>query len=439
MRLLLWIVGLASVLAPSWAAGPASTTDAAGAPTFHRDVLPILQAHCQDCHRAVGNSNSGMVAPMALTSYDEARPWAKSIARAVSAGEMPPWYAAPEFHGVFEGERGLTPEQVTTLVAWAKAGGPAGDVAEAPPPRVFPSAEGWTLGEPDLVVKLPEPFWVADEVEDTQPSFELVLTREQLPEDRWIRWIEFRPGNPQIVHHGGARVVPLGADGKPVVDPLCGGKLIGTAPGDGPDVWPVGYGKLVRRGAKLVFNIHYHTEPGPGTGAFDQSMLAIKWHTEPVRHVVRSAGIASRGWEIPPGRSNWRVGAAHTFGEDSYVINMMPHMHTRGARARYELVYPDERREVILEVPRYNYNWQLTYTFKQPKLVPGGTRLEVSMWFDNSSGNVHLIESPDRAVGFGSMTVDEMNIGWTEYANARPITDLEHHGLAAAPALDDID
>jgi hypothetical protein len=156
---------------------------------------------------------------------------------------------------------------------------------------------------------------------------------------------------------------------------------------------------------------------------------------------VRAAGIASRGWEIPPRHSRWQVGAAHTFREDSHIINMMPHMHTRGAEAKYELVYPDHRRETILHVPRYDYNWQLTYTFKEPKLAPAGTRLEVTMWFDNSDGNPFLIEGPDRAVGFGGMTTDEMNIGWTEYANAQPIEDILNHdfGDGTLQILDDVD
>ena len=419
------LLALASLAAVR--AGEPSDSQAAATPTFYRDVLPILQEHCQDCHRPAGNTNSGMVAPMSLTSYDEARPWAKSIAKLTQAREMPPWYASPQFHGVFEGERVLSDGQIATLVAWAKTGAEAGDRADAPPAHVFPSNAGWTMGEPDLVIELPQPYWVADEVQDVQPSFEVVLTEQQLPEDRWIQWIEFRPGDPKLVHHGGASVTPLDADGKPYVDPISGGKIIGTAPGDGPDVWPVGYGKLVRKGSKITFGLHYHKEPGPGTGGWDRSQLAIKWHTQPVTHVVRAAGISSRGWEIPPGVERWRVGSARTFEEDTVIINMMPHAHTRGAEARYELVYPDGRRELILHVPRYNYNWQLTYTFKEPKPVPAGSRLEVTMWFNNSESNPFLIESPDRAVGFGGMTTDEMNIGWTEYANAHPIEDLLTH------------
>jgi hypothetical protein len=368
---------------------------------------------------------------MSLTTYEESRPWAKSIAREVSEGRMPPWYASDELHGVFELERSLSDEEIATLVRWSRTGALAGDPEDAPPPREFPSSEGWTFGEPDIVIKLPEPYWVADDVEDVQPSFSVVLDEVQLPEDRWIHWIEFRPGNPDLVHHGGARVTPLDANGEPYDDPISGGKIIGTAPGDGPDLWPVGYGKLVRKGSRITFGLHYHKEPGEGTGGWDQSMIAIKWHTEPVEHVVRAAGVSSRGWEIPPRHPSWQVGAAMTFPVDAHIINMMPHMHTRGKAARYEVVFPDGSRETILDVPQYNYNWQLTYTFKKPKFVPAGSRLEVSMWFDNSQDNPFLIEPPDRAVGFGGMTVDEMNIGWTEWANAVPIEDLDSHDFGS--------
>ncbi|HUP22732.1 MAG TPA: hypothetical protein VNB06_07305 [Thermoanaerobaculia bacterium] len=423
------------------AAPPAASADTLPErPTFYKDVLPILQAHCQDCHREAGNSNSGMVAPMALVEYDEVRPWARAIARETVAREMPPWFAAPEFHGQFEEERGLSETEIETLTRWARTGAMAGDASEAPPPHVFPSTAGWTLGEPDLVIPMPEPYWVADEIEDVQPRFDVVLTEDQLPEDRWIQWIEFRPGNPKLVHHGGARVQSQDAEGKPVVDPIAGGKIIGTAPGDGPDIWPVGYGKLVRKGSRIIFGLHYHKEPGPGTGGWDQSMIAIKWHDQPVQHVVRSAGVSSRGWEIPPYHTDWQVGAARTFEEDSYILNMMPHMHTRGKSARYEVVYPDDRRETILWVPRYNYNWQLTYSLKEPKFVPAGSRLEVTMVFDNSTGNPFLIEGPERPVGFGGMTTDEMNIGWTEYANAKPIESVELHDFGTAgTGVEDID
>jgi hypothetical protein len=366
-----------------------------------------------------------MVAPMSLTSYQEARPWAQAIAKVVADKSMPPWFASEHDSGKFELERGLTDEEIDIIVRWVQTGAKRGNPKDAPSPREFASAEGWVLGVPDVIVKIPEPYWVADEIEDIQPRFSLVLSEEQLSEDKWINWIEFRPDS-GIVHHGGARVQPIDSDGNPIIDPVSGGKIIGTALGDGPDQWLEGYGKLVRKGSKMTFGIHYNKEPGPGTGAWDQSSVAIKWHTKPVKHVVRSAGISTRGWEIPPNTKDWEVGASRTFDEDSVILNMMPHMHWRGQTAHYELIYPDGKRETLLDVPKYDFSWQMTYTYKEPKFVPAGSRLEVTMEFDNTSDNI-WVPDPERAVGFGGMTKDEMNIGWTEYANAKPIDDIENY------------
>jgi mono/diheme cytochrome c family protein len=409
-----------------------------GPVTFTKDILPILQDNCQECHRPSGLNLSGMVAPMSLMTYEEVRPWAKSIVRETTAKRMPPWFASEEFTGVFELERGLTDEEIRLIEEWTNTGARRGNPEDAPAPRQFASTEGWVMGEPDVVIKMPEPYWVADDVEDIQPSFDLILTEDILPEDRWIHWIEFRPGS-DIIHHGGASVQPLGSDGEPIVDPISGGKVIGTAQGDGPDVWPEGFGKLVRKGSRFIFNIHYNKEPGPGTGRWDQSMIAIKWHDKPVKHVVRAAGISTRGWEIPPYHGNWEVGAARTFDEDTYIINMMPHMHWRGNAARYVLNYPDGTQETILDVPRYDFAWQQTYTFKEPKFAPAGSRLEVSMWFDNSSDN-QWVPDPERPIGFGSMTKDEMNIGWTEYSNAHPIDDIMNHDFGdMGTGVEDVD
>lgn len=417
-----FLFSLAILALGSASAMAADDDDASGPITFTKDILPILQQNCQDCHRPAGRNLSGLVAPMALTTYQEVRPWVKSIVKVVQERSMPPWFASEEFNGVFELERHLTDAEIDKIARWAATGAPMGKAEDAPPPAIFPSPEGWTMGEPDLVIKMPEPYWVADDVIDIQPRFDVVLTEEQLPEDRWIQWIEFRPGS-KVVHHGGASVTPLGPDGKPVNDPLCGGKIIGTAPGDGPDVWPVGYGKLIRKGSRISIGMHYHKEKGEGTGVWDQSMIAIKWHTEPVKYAVRAAGISSRGWEIPPFHPNWKVGAARTFAREAAIINMMPHMHFRGKSAKYVAIYPDGTREVLLDVPKYDYGWQLTYTYKEPKIIPAGTRVEVSMVFDNSKDNPH-VPDPERAVGFGGMTDDEMNIGWLEFADTITVDEL---------------
>ncbi len=236
-----WVKGIAMTAALAVAmilgALPANAQAGASQITFTKDVLPIIQENCQTCHRPKGPNLSGMVAPMSFMTYKEVRPWAKAIAREVETRSMPPWFASEEHNGQFELERRLADEEIKTFVEWVNSGARRGNPQDAPEPVEFASAEGWIMGEPDMVLPIPEPYWVDEDVEDIQPSFATVLTDEQLNEGRWIHWIEFRPGS-EVVHHGGARVQALGADGELVVDPISGGKIIGTAPGDGPDVWP---------------------------------------------------------------------------------------------------------------------------------------------------------------------------------------------------------
>ena len=432
-------VALSFAIAPSTWAGDDDAPQ--GRLTFFKDVLPILQQNCQECHRPGGSQFTGMGAPMALVSYEEVRPWAKSIVQKITEGAMPPWYASDEFNGVFELERHLSDVDREKIVRWVDTGAVRGNPADAPAPREFESGDGWAIGKPDLIIQMPEPHWVADDVLDEQLRFPLVLTEEMLPEDRWIHAIQVMPGS-EIVHHMGARTTPLGEDGEPIDDPLSGGKIIGTAPGDGPDVWPIGYGKLLRKGSLFTFGLHYHKEPGPGTGVWDQSSIGIVFHDvekHPVKHVVRATGISSRGWEIPPHHNFWEVGAAQTFERDTAIINMMPHMHFRGRAAKYVAFYPDGSSEVLLDVPFYEYTWQMTYSYKEPKILPAGTRIEVSMWFDNSADNGY---NPDPTIpmDFGPATDDEMNIGWFEYANAEPIDDIMNaHLQNIGTGVEDVD
>ena len=408
---------------------PASAADDAtpSRVTFYKDVLPVIQENCQECHRPSGANFSGMVAPMALMDYREVRPWAKAILKQVTNRTMPPFFASQEFRGVFEPDRGLSDEEIQVFETWIATGAAAGNPADAPEPVMWESSEGWTIGEPDLIITMPEPFWIGDEIDDTQPGIPVILTAAMLPQDRWIAKIEVHPSS-ELVHHMGARTTPLDAEGEPVIDPLSGGKLVGTAPGDGPDIWPAGYGKLLRKGSLFRFGMHYHKEIGPGTGAWDQSSIGIKFHdtkVNPVKYVVRARGISSRGWEIPPHHPYWQVGASTTFEADAKIVNFMPHMHWRGRAAKYEAMYPDGTSEVLLEVPYYDFAWQMTYSFVEPKFVPKGTRIQVSMWFDNSEDNRwNPAGEPDRPVAFGGMTQDEMNIGWMEYANAEPIANV---------------
>ncbi|MEX2015601.1 MAG: c-type cytochrome, partial [Candidatus Hydrogenedentales bacterium] len=244
-------------------------------PTFTRDVLPILQENCQSCHRPQGANMSGMIAPMSLMTYQEVRPWAKAIAKAVEAGNMPPWHATKEFHGVFKNERSITDEERDTILAWVNSGAQRGNPDDAPPPLEFKDA-GWqlseTLGEPDLLLKMEEPFFVADDVQDIQPRIQMKLTKEQLPEMKWVRAIEYRPGS-EVVHHIVGGVTRPGENN---IDMRTNFGQI--ASGTNPQNYREGYGLPLYPDSTIHLSMHYHKEVGPGTGKYDQSEIAVWFH-----------------------------------------------------------------------------------------------------------------------------------------------------------------
>ncbi len=401
------IVGLATFLGLTV---PAAAQE--GAPTFYRDIVPLLQRNCQSCHRPQGANLGGMVAPMALVTYAEVRPWVRSILRQVEDNQMPPWHASPAFKGVFENERSLSEEEVAVIARWARAGAPAGREAEAPPPIAFPEA-GWAIGEPDLVLSFDEPYVVADEVEDQYVNFTVDVPEDLHAEDRWMQALEFKPGS-AVVHHiiGYAYAPGTGAIGADR------GMVGGIAPGNDPESWPEGYGMMLRKGSKFTFAMHYHKEKGPGTATADRSSVGIKFHPKgsKVRPMTIEA-IGNMGFEIPPFHKEWHVGAAKTFDRPIEVHYWMPHMHLRGKSATYTAFYPDGGREVLLDVPRYDFNWQTSYQYREPKLLPAGTRVEVLMTYDNSVENA-AVPNPTIPVRFGGPTTDEMALGWLAYAYA---------------------
>ena len=375
-----------------------------GRVTFTKDVLPILQENCQVCHRPLGLNSGGMIAPMSFTNYADVRPWAKSIVTAIESGEMPPWHASKATAGVFANERGLTDKEAATIAKWVRTGAARGKASDAPPPKEF-SVQEWAIGEPDLIVTFDEPYFVEDDIEDFSTNISTLITEEQLPEDRWIKGMEFKPGS-AAVHHIIAFTRTAGG----------GGMLGGIAPGNAPDMYPDGYGVLLRAGTTLIFQMHYHKEPGPGTGVFDQSEVAFTFHDKDVDvKPLTIEAIGNRGFEIPPNHSNWVIGAAKTYTRDIKILGLMPHAHLRAVGARYRAFYPDGTEELLLDVPRYDFNWQTSYEFKEMKKIPAGTRLEVQMWYDNSADNPSNPD-PTRAVRFASPTTDEMMLGWLTWA-----------------------
>lgn len=365
--------------------------------SFNKDVLPILQENCQLCHRPGGANMGGMVAPMAFTTYEETRPWAKSMAKKVANREMPPWHAAPEQHGVFENERTLAQDQIDVIVAWAKQGARRGDPKDAPEPLEWPDNDGWTIGEPDLIISMPEPYFVDDDVEDIYRDFESVISSDMLPEERIMKAIEFRPGS-SAVHH--IIALPLG----------------GIAPGNDPSIYPDGIGVKLSPGTTVRWQMHYHKEPGPGTGVYDQSQAAIRFYPKGAKidHILNGNPLGRFDFAIPAGDPNYSVQSDFTFPHDSQIIALMPHMHLRGKSAKYEAFYPDGNSEVILDVPRYDFNWQTSYKFKEFKQMPAGTRIVLTTAWDNSADNPYNPD-PTKTIGWGEPTTSEMSFGWMSY------------------------
>ncbi len=404
---------LVGVGAASWAG------TAPERPTFTKDVLPIFQRECQLCHRPAGANLSGMIAPMSLMNYREVRPWAKSIAKAVQAKSMPPWFASEQHRGVFENERSLTAEEMQTIVNWANTGAPRGNPKDAPEPYVWPES-GWTIGggEPDLVVTFDEPNWVSDEVDDLYQSIVVRLSKEDMPKDKWLQAIEFKPGS-EVVHHIVAfQTTPRASGG------MTSGLLGAEAPGTNPTSFPEGFGILVPEEARISFNMHYHKEAGAGTGVYDNSSFAVKFHEKPVEHAITVAPISHGAFEIPPGNGHWKVGGAQTFTRDTTILSYLPHLHLRGAACKYTAYYPDGTSEVLLDVPKYDFNWQFWYEYRdeEPKKVPAGTRIEFEAWYDNSLERASAVGyNGNRPVSFGGPTWDEMDLGWMHYTNTAPM------------------
>jgi len=407
---------LVTAATPGWAAEKA---------TYYESVAPIMQANCVSCHQPAGKNIGSLVAPMSLMTYEEARPWARAIARRVKAREMPPWFA-DEPKGVFSNERSLTDKEIQTIVAWVDAGAPAGDKPAASQAARSPEAEsqGYTLGKPDLIVKMPEPFYVSDEAQDVQGTFHAKLTDEMLPNDVLVRAWEFRAGTylkgQDTVHHmcGGIRdpkfVATAASDAGKGTDNLSLGCIAGGAE---PILLPEGFGRELKKGSTVTMNMHYYKQPGPGTGYMNQAEIGFYFAKGPIKHKVESRAIGTAGFEIPPYRINYRVGGAETLEKDTLILAWWPHAHLRATAARYTATYPDGRKEVLLNVPRYDQTWQVTYKYKEPKLLPKGTRIDMEMWYDNSADRGAKRQfNPGKTIAFGPRTQDEMMLGFFSFA-----------------------
>jgi mono/diheme cytochrome c family protein len=409
---------------------------ATGPATFHKDVLPVLQRNCQECHRP------GEAAPMSFMSFQEARPWAKAIKQAVLKGAMPPWFADPK-HGRFANERRLNQSEIAALVSWADHGAPEGDRKQAPPPKHF--VEGWAIGNPDRVISMPAAFPVPA---TGTIEYQYVILPTGLTEDVWVEQAEVRPGDRAINHHVIAFIRPPGSpwfrDQKPgeifvprKAERSAGRRaaektaekkdesesgpadgmvelLVGYAPGLQAVRAPEGSAKLLKAGSDIVLQLHYTTN-GKKSQDLSRVGLVFAKQTPKLRHVTLNA--TNNRFVIPANAEAHEVKSSVTFQESADLIHMMPHMHLRGKDFQYTAVYPTGEREVLLSVPRYDFNWQLGYLLEKAKTLPKGTRIECVAHFDNSRNNP-ANPDPSKEVRWGDQSWEEMMIGWFDVAIA---------------------
>ena len=371
----------------------------ANSSTFYRDVLPILQAHCQECHRP------GQIAPMPLVTYAQVRPWAKSIRSQVLSKKMPPWFADP-CCGKFANDRSLTASERDTLALWADAGAVEGDPHQAPPPRVWP--QGWNLPSvPDVILGMSRPFTVpAKEAVD----YQYFIVPTGFKEDRWITAAECKPSSPSVVHHA---VVYIREPGETWTHgPTKADILTIYTPGASADVLPPGMAKLVKAGSDLVFEIHYTAN---GKATEDQTRVALVFAKSPPAKRVLTLQMDSVSFIIPPGDPDYRVTVQGTLPNDALLLGFFPHMHLRGKAFEFNRIDENGKPETMLKVPNFDFYWQLSYRLAQPLALKKGTRLQWIASFDNSANNPRNPD-PTVAVRYGHQSWDEMMVGFFDVA-----------------------
>jgi hypothetical protein len=385
-----------------------STTCVAQQITFYRDVMPVLQRNCQECHRP------GEIGPMSLLSYDDVRRSGSRIAEALTLGKMPPWFADRGV-GHFANDRTLPAADLKTLSAWLDSGMPPGNPKDAPPPRPF--TEGWSIGRPDLVVELPTPFKVPAH---GTIEYQFVVLPLAFAEDKWVEALEIRPGNRAVVHHVTAvlreagskwlREVPPG-----VMRPKRGESIESTGlqsssgsigsytPGQPPAQFRPGRAMLIRAGSDLVLEIHYTAN---GTATEDRTRVGFVFAKTPPTEMVRRFSLVNTKLTIPPGDPSYSVAASAMLRSNMKLISLHPHMHLRGKSAQVTVAMPDGTTRTLLKVSHYDPMWQLRYNLSDEVELPYGTRLDVNWGFDNSRHRYN--PDPTATVHWGDQTWEEM-------------------------------
>ncbi len=420
--------------------------------TFSKDVAPIFNAKCAECHRP------GDAAPFSTLTYKDVRPWAKSIKEKVVNRTMPPWHADPHF-GQFANDRSLSQKEIDTIVAWVDGGAKEGNAKDLPPTPSF--IDGWSIGKPDMIIKVPEYTYKAGVDE-----YQYYDVATNFTEDMYVQLAEARPGNRKIVHHilafiqppGGMNLVglsheernkrmdamlknpnsPFYRDGflmrlkpeQPVMDDGCdpnrrgggGGDniLTGYAPGHNADIFAPGTGRKIPAGSVIRFQLHYSNQTlGSNAVEKDESVVGLIFSKEPPQKLVTTNSVGNILFKIPAGAENHKVTACRTIKRDTTIHALLPHMHLRGKSMKYEVFYPDGKSEVLLNVPKYDFGWQTNYVLKEPKRLPAGTRIMVTAVFDNSKNN-KFNPDPTKDIRYGEPTYDEMMLGFMDFVTEFP-------------------
>ncbi len=405
-----------------------------GTVTYYRDVLPIMQNHCQQCHRP------GEVGPFSLMTYRHAVNWANDIKQYTQNRQMPPW--KPCDGPAFQNDRKLNEKQIATLAAWVDGGTPEGESKDAPAPRQF--TKGWQLGEPDLVLTVGDEFQLGPSGQDL---FRCFVLPTDLPEDKHVIAVDVRPGNPRIVHHvllftdasGQARKLeqkevdrekkPHELDVGPGYSSAMGvgflprGGLGGWAPGQMPRYLPDGYALLLPKGGDVVAQVHYHRD---GRTEKDRTKVGLyfakKSDLKPMQQIVLAGGRGARArfFMIPAGASNHRIAGTAWVDQDCTIHSVLPQMHLLGKSIKVTMTPPDAATQTLVAIDNWDYNWQETYVFKQPIPVKAGTKFDIEAYYDNSANNPNNPSNPPKLVTFGEQTTNEMCFGFIGVTSEKP-------------------
>jgi mono/diheme cytochrome c family protein len=417
--------------------------------TFNRDVAPIIYKNCTVCHRP------NDIAPMSLMTYKDVFPWARLIRGEVAERKMPPWHADPKV-GEYLNDNRLSDADIATISDWVRTGAKEGDPKDLPPAPVY--AQGWHI-KPDVVLTIPE-FEVTTA---TQDDYEYIYVPTNFTEDKWVQAAEVMPGDRRVVHHATVSVIPAseiakkqaetskadaGVDkfhfrtGKvlhlrydaPVLDDGCASPDGGGVPGEPsgslnivPGIYlpghlaetrPPGYALRVPAGSYLQFQVHYSNRTGETVK--DHTSIGLVFAREPVKHEIAQYEIWNNLFQIPPNADNHRVTSCFTLPKDVTVLAYTAHMHFRGKSMTTEAIYPDGHHEVIFNVPKYDFRWQETYFLKHQFLLPKGTELVTTAYFDNSLNNPQN-PNPAKTIRWGEPSDEEMMGFWLQFADPKPV------------------